>query len=95
MKLSNETLQKETAIALAQEMWNALPLWRRHILARWIVGKTELDLFMYLFSRWDGKRYTLLETRREQGDDALPQGYAFALREILQKLIEVRQSHPF
>lgn len=91
---SYETLDKQRANTLAEEMWNALPTWRRHIMARWISGKSELDLFVYLFRRWNGESYTLFE-RRKGENISLPQGYQVATRQIAQKLIEIRQSHPF
>jgi len=88
------TLDKRQTLQLADEMWAALPLWRRHLLARWIVGKSELELFAYLFRRWNGARFTLFASHR--GKFRLPpQGATDAAREILQRLLQIRQRHPF
>lgn len=90
---SFQTLDKTEASALAEVMWDALPNWRRHVLARWIVGKSELDLFIYLFRRWDGKRYTLFD--RKKGEHVfLPHDFRAVAKEIARKLLEIRQSHP-
>jgi hypothetical protein len=87
------TLDKERAAQLTEAMWRAIPVWRRHYLARWIIGRSEMDLFIYLFRRWNGTRLSLFE--RKLGNITLPSGHIDAMREISSRLIAIRSSHPF
>lgn len=93
---SHTTWRNREAEELAERIWRAIPVWRRHLLARWIAGKSELDLFVYLFRRWDGERLRLFEMLKGKKDgDTLPAGHQVAVREIAQRLVAVRRGHPF
>ena len=87
------TQMRRTAEELAERIWAAIPLWRRHLLARWIVGRQELDLAVYVFRRWDGERLRLFELPK--GKLTLPLGHRDALRGIAERLIALRRTHPF
>ncbi len=91
---SYATLDKQRDLEFAHQIWKAVPIWRRHLLARWIKGKSEMDVFLYLFRRWDGKRIHLKEIPAAKRG-MLPSGYQVATREVAQKLIDIRRSHPF
>ncbi len=91
---SFDTLERQEADALAEAMWAALPLWRRHLLARRIMGKDAFDIQLYLFRRWDGTRFSLGESRKKKWR-TLPQGYQKATQEIARRLVALRRSHPF
>jgi len=95
---SLQTIQKNESETLFQEMWNTLPTWHKHYLARWISGKNEMDLMIYLYRRWDGQKYSLFERRK--GKYKFPQQYnmvskTYSMRKIAKRLIEIRKSHPF
>lgn len=90
---SVKTEERQIADDLSERVWAAIPAWRRHLLARWIVGKSEMDLFIYLFRRWDGNTLRLFELPK--GNLVLPHGYHATVREIASRLIELRKSHPF
>ena len=89
------TWEKNEAAELTEKMWGSIPSWRRHVLARWIVGKSEVDLFQILFQRWDGDRLRYLK-RRPRSDEwfTLPRGYSQATKEIARRLVVLRRSHP-
>ncbi|WP_419905009.1 hypothetical protein [Kiloniella sp.] len=91
---SYTTENKKKTVDLTEQIWAAIPLWRRHLMARWIGHKSEMDVFLYLFRRWDGKRFHWFEKIQKNRTENLPTGYQQATREICQRLIEIRRSHP-
>lgn len=93
---SFSTLAVRDSEDLTERIWTAIPVWRRHLLARWIVGKSEAELMVHLFRRWDGKRFRLTERPKGKGNWIhMPTGYDFAVRQIAERLVAIRRSHPF
>ena len=91
---SHTTLHKQVSQELTETIWASIPVWRRHLLARWVVGKSGQDLFVHLFQRWDGRRVRLMKRRKSSGWFNLPEGYEEATREIGQRLAAIRRKHP-
>ena len=90
---SRRTLDRQRMEELTEQIWTAIPLWRRHLLARWIVGKTGNDVSFYIVRRWDGKTLRLFE--RPKGEFIYYPPEVFdAAYEITARLIEIRRSHP-
>ena len=85
---SFQTLDDRAAETLAEKMWAALPKWRRRLLAKWIVGKSEQDLFIFLFRRWNGKRFRFIKFGKGKVPP-LPGGYHHATRYIAKRLLEL------
>ena len=90
------TIYRHEAARLTEQIWSAMSVWRRHALARWIAGKSEMDVYAYLFTRWDGARLSLFRLP----EDKRPwyrqfEGAEVATREIFKRLIGIRQRHPF
>ena len=88
---------RDEAADLANQMWKALPVWRRHYLARWIKGQTMLDLQTYLFQRWKNGRFLLRkpDLTKKENWVSLPGTYIEVTELIAKKLLEVRRRHPF
>lgn len=89
------TLEKQEAAKLTEKVWSAIPFWYKHYLARWIVGKSHADLFVYLFRRWDGRHFHLFEIPKKRRDRPLPRGYEVAAQKIGERLLDIRVKHPF
>ena len=91
---SVESLDKAAADTLAEDMWTALPVWRRHVLARRVTRMSNLDLFTHLFRRWDGQGFTLRD-HRKGAHLVLPHGYREVAKTLVGKLRDTRRRHPF
>ena len=88
------TVDKAQAVKLADRIWAAMPAWRRHLMARWVGGRGDADLYVYLFRRWDGTRLRLFEMP-EARLLPLPDGYKITTREIADRLVAIRRGHLF
>ncbi len=93
---SFRTLQRQKDNELTERIWGAIPAWRRHLLARIIVGRTRLDAAHYLFWRWDDGRNRLRFTSRPKtGFRMISSEFYSAAYEVIDRLIAVLKRHPF
>lgn len=89
------TLQRLKDRELTEHIWRAIPVWRRHLLARQIVGKTRLDAAHYLFWRWDDDRKRLRLTSRSKSEfQMISSEFYSAAYEIIDRLIAILKRHP-
>ena len=91
------TIDREKSQKLADRMWDTLPLWRRHCLARWIVGKSMIDIHVYLGRRWTGEGFRLRarDISKPENRIDMPSNFIPAVKILADRLIEVRKHHPF
>lgn len=77
---------------LADEMWEALPLWRRHYLARRSTGRSGGQLMTHLYRCWDGERFLL---REKTGWIFFPPDLHVTADILIARLRVLRDQHPF
>ena len=91
---SFRTLKRQRKEDLTERIWAAIPPWRRHLLARWIVGKSGNDVSFFIMRRWDGKTLRFFEEEPKDEFAYYPPEVFEAANEITARLIEIRKSHP-